>query len=99
MLLNMYPGIVFKSMYLTYGLLALLPVQRYDKWSRCGDLNPGPLLYESIALPLSYIGAARASQPRKAMQPNRSSGFLMFLIAAAASVVAFIAYLFVSFPK
>lgn len=25
-------------------------------WSRCGDLNPGPLLYESIALPLSYIG-------------------------------------------
>lgn len=25
-------------------------------WSRCGDSNPGPLLYESIALPLSYIG-------------------------------------------
>ena len=28
----------------------------HHSWSRWWDLNPRPLLYESIALPLSYIG-------------------------------------------
>ena len=30
--------------------------QARNLWSRCGDLNPGPLPYQGSALPLSYNG-------------------------------------------
>ncbi len=29
-----------------------------EKLSRQGDLNPRPTVYETVALPLSYVGAA-----------------------------------------
>ena len=32
---------------------------RSDKWSRHSDLNRGPAVYETAALPLSYVGPAR----------------------------------------
>ena len=35
------------------------PVSRSDCWSRHSDLNRGPAVYETAALPLSYVGAAR----------------------------------------
>ena len=34
--------------------------QPREEWSRWSDLNRRPTLYESVALPLSYIGAFRA---------------------------------------
>jgi hypothetical protein len=34
--------------------------ERASFWSRRGDSNPGPAVYETAALPLSYVGDARS---------------------------------------
>jgi hypothetical protein len=34
-----------------------MAVSRSDRWSRHSDLNRGPAVYETAALPLSYVGA------------------------------------------
>ncbi len=39
------------------------PPRHHDRWSRHSDLNRGPAVYETAALPLSYVGAV-ANVPR-----------------------------------
>ena len=38
---------------------------RDRKWSRGRELNPRPIDYESIALPLSYPGVSRAGREKR----------------------------------
>ena len=37
------------------------PPNSWDRWCRRSDLNRGPTDYESVALPLSYVGVAAAA--------------------------------------
>ena len=40
-------------------------------WSQLRDSNPGPVLYESTALPLSQVGAILETLPRAPFLPRR----------------------------
>ena len=44
--------------------------ERPGNWSRCGALNPEPIAYKAIALPLRYIGVSAPS-----CQPTLHSQF------------------------
>lgn len=44
------------SIFVPTHYIVSLQERKEFSWSRCGDLNPGPSLYESAALPLSYTG-------------------------------------------
>jgi hypothetical protein len=48
------PGLAIESGHL---LIAAGRASRPDGWSRHSDLNRGPAVYETAALPLSYVGA------------------------------------------
>ena len=41
------------------------PTTAREAWSRGRELNPRPIDYESIALPLSYPGVSRAGREKR----------------------------------
>src|SRR4029078_12021628 len=52
--------------------LVNVPTLTEGEWSRHSDLNRGPAVYETAALPLSYVGPARKhSRTRLGIQSGR----------------------------